>query len=170
MIEKLKKETVEQVEINTFNIERQTEIQEVDERLSSLEGDDFLKSALSILDSALEKLEQILNEDIIIADQETANLDETITEELNKSTRLLNVAENLDSTIIDIDKSELTEKAQEHISELEELHEELTGESFTASVDSAIKSVLDASVKTDHLPSEKRGSWVTGTRGNGKFV
>ena len=74
MIEKLKKETVEQVEINTFNIERQTEIQEVDERLSSLEGDDFLKSALSILDSALEKLEQILNEDIIIADQETANL------------------------------------------------------------------------------------------------
>lgn len=170
MIEKLKKETVEQVEINSFNIERQTEIQEVDERLSSLEGDDFLKSALSILDSALEKLEQISNEDIIIANRETANLDEIITEELNKSTRLLNAAENLDSTIIDIDKSELTEKAQGQISELEELHEELTGETFTASVDSAIKSVLDASVKTDHLPSEKRGSWVTGTRGNGKFV
>jgi hypothetical protein len=170
MIEKLKKETAEQVEINSFNTERQMEIQEVDERLSSLEGDDFLKSALSILDSALEKLEQISNENIIIAKQETADLDETITEELNKSTSLLNAVENLESAIVDIDKSELTEKVQEQISELEELHEELTGESFTLSVDSAIKKTLDASVRTDHLPSEKNGSWVTGTQGNGRFV
>lgn len=170
MIEKLRAETVRQTEINRFNTERSKEIHETEERLSGLEGDDFLKSALDIVGSRLEKLAHDSDADILIAEQETAELDETIAGELNKTKNLMNAVENLESSTVDIDKSELTEKVQEQISELEGLHDELTGENLTESVDSATKRVLDKSVRTDHLPSENNGDWVSGTRGDGKFV
>lgn len=170
MIEKLSMETAEQIEINTFNAERSKEIQEVDNIIAGIDGDDFMRNALSLLKVTVEKLEQLSETDTIIAEQQTAELDDKITSELGKTNALLEAAEGLSSTTVDIDKSELTEKAKKQVSELKELHKELTGESFDASVDSAIKKMLDASVQTDHLPSEKVGAWVSGTRGNGKFV
>lgn len=170
MIEKLRAETVEQVEINRFNAERSMEIQKTDEIITGIDGDDFLKNALGVIECAVERLEQASNADIIIAEQKTAELDDSIIGELSKTNAVLQAAENLDSNVVDIDKSELTEKAKEQISELKELHENLSGEDLTESVDSAIKKVLDASVRTDHLPSENNGNWVSGTRGNGKFV
>ena len=170
MIEKLRAETIEQINVNRYNVERSKEIQETDDIITGIEGDDFLKNALGVIECAVEQLEQASNADIIIAEQKTAELDESITNEFNKTNTLLNAAENLESSIVDIDKSELIEKAQEQASELKDLHDELSGESLTESVDSAMKRVLDSSVRTDHLPSENNGDWVSGTRGNGKFV
>lgn len=173
MIEKLKKETVEQIEVNTFNNERQKEIREIDRMITPLTGDDFMSNALSVVNAALKKLEHISDVEIAEARQETEALDETIAGELKKNVNVLNAAKDMQSSLVEVDKLELTEKAQEQITELNELHNKLMGEGpedLTADVDRAIKKVIDSSVRTDHLPSEKRGQWTSGTRGNGKFV
>ena len=170
MVEKLKAEVQVQVAENVMNDEKIKEIQDVADTLVHLRGSDVVGYATQSFRASLEELRMITEYDISTAEQSTAHLDEQILEEHGKTETVINATESLNSSTFDIEKGELEESAKEQAEDLEDLHEELTGESFDKSVDSAIKRMIDKSVKTDHLPSEKNGEWVSGKRGDGIFV